>query len=249
MSCLSDEEIWTSGDNKIMKLYNPKGEVLKSVQTKSGNDQTGIAVTRSRGLVYADPEDRSINLVSDTQIHRLITLQGWRPRNLCSTASGDLLVTMTNNDWKQTKVVRYSDSTEKQTIQYDDQGKPLYSSTCYTKYLSENRNSDICVADCDAGAVVVVSAAGKLRFRYTGPPSISRESFRPRGITTDSRSFILTSDIYYHRINIIDQDGHFLRFIHNCGLQDPWCLCVDSQDNLFVAEIVSCKVKKLQYYK
>nr|XP_022309167.1 tripartite motif-containing protein 3-like [Crassostrea virginica] len=246
VSCLSDEEIWTRGNNEIMKLYNLKGEVVESVQTKSGNYPQDIAVTRSGGLVYADYNDRSINLVSGTQIQTLITLRGWTPHGLCSTASGDLLVIMTSDDWKQTKVVRYSGSTETQTIQRDDQGKPLYSSD---GYLSENRNSDICVADCDARAVVVVSAAGKLRFRYTGPPSTPGESFYPRGITTDSQANILTSDYNNDRIHIIDQDGLFLRFLHNCGLQYPWGLCVDSRDNLFVAEWITGKVKKLQYYK
>ncbi|XP_078331533.1 uncharacterized protein LOC111105275 [Crassostrea virginica] len=249
VSCLSDSKLWTCGyDDNILRLYNLQGELLRSVQTKSGYKPWDIAVTRSGDLVYADPGDNSINLVSGTKVKRLIRLRGWRPYGLCSTSSGDLLVTMTSDDNKQTRVVRYSNSTEKQSIQWDDQGKPLYTSH-YSKYLSENRNLDICVVDEDASAVVVVSAAGKLRFKYTGSPSTSRESFHPQDITTDSLGNILTSDWDYHRIHIIDHDGHFLRYIHNCGLQSPWGLCLDSRDNLFVTEFVTGKVKKLQYYK
>nr|XP_022333195.1 uncharacterized protein LOC111130415 [Crassostrea virginica] len=253
VSCLSDSELWTRGyyDN-ILRLYNLQGELMRSVQTISGSKPLDIAVTRSGDLVYTEYYDSSINQVSGIQIQTLIRLQGWGPLYLCSTSSGDLLVTMTSYDLKQTKVVRYSGSTEKQSIQWDDRGKPLYTTgglLYYTyMYLSENRNLDICVADYGAGAVVVVSTDGKLRFRYTGPPSTPRESFSPYGITTDSRANILTSDNNHH-IHIIDQDGHFLRYIHNCGLQYPWGLCVDYLDKLFVAEYVRGKVKKLQYYK
>ncbi|XP_078320240.1 uncharacterized protein LOC144621293 [Crassostrea virginica] len=178
VSCLSDEAIWTSGFSSCMMLYNLNGELLRYVETKSGNLPGHIVVTRSKDLLYTDNEDESINLVSD---------------------------------------------------------------------LSENRNSDICVADKGARAVTVVTAAGRLRFRYFGPSSTSRESFEPTCITTDSQANILISD--KKNIQIIDQDGYFLRYIDNSGLLYPQSLCVDSRDNLFVAYFNTSEVKKIQYYK
>ncbi|XP_048748980.2 uncharacterized protein LOC125661144 [Ostrea edulis] len=244
VSCLSEDQVWTCGNNNTMKLLNLQSKLLTSIQTKSGDTPRDIAVTRDGDLVYTDYD--SVRLVKNKKIRTVSTLQDWVPHYVCSSASDDILVTMVSVYLKQSKVVRYSGSKEKQNIQFDDQGRPLYSSGYSYKFISENRNLDICVADWSARTVVVVNQSGKLRFRYTGHPSNTEQSFTPVGITTDSQSHILTADSENQCIHILDQDGQFLRYIH-CDLRRPFGLCVDIRDSLFVAECDTAKVRKILY--
>lgn len=67
-SCLSDENVWTcSFDEKIMKLYNLKGELVKKkFKTKSGNSSCDIVLTTSGELIYSDVNDRAVNISNNT---------------------------------------------------------------------------------------------------------------------------------------------------------------------------------------
>lgn len=83
-------------------------------------------MTRNGNLVYTDITDKTVNIVKDTQIYELIKLTYWRPLNVCSTFSSDLLVFMSSDDNIQTKLVGYCGSTLKHTIQFDENGAPLF---------------------------------------------------------------------------------------------------------------------------
>ncbi|XP_065929928.1 uncharacterized protein [Magallana gigas] len=247
---LNEDCVWTFGSTKDIKCFNMKGELLHTVSNRSEQRPNDIAVDRDGNLLFIDGKSGTVNKVNNGQTEELIRLQGWRPINLCVTSNGDLLVTMVSDDFTQSKVVRYSGSTEKQTIQFDDEGKPLYSKNYSVKYITENRNHDICVADCGACAVVVVNQNGKLGWRYTVHPSVTKKKpFKPFGITTDSQNRILTADCGNHCIHILDQDGQFLRYIDNCDLEYPWGLCVDNNDNLFVSEHFKGNVKKIKFLR
>uniref|UniRef100_K1QZF7 Tripartite motif-containing protein 2 n=1 Tax=Magallana gigas TaxID=29159 RepID=K1QZF7_MAGGI len=250
VTCLNDDTVWTRGWRSDIKCFNNKGSLLQTIYMESKKFPDDIDVANNRYLLYTSGETRTVNKVKDGQTKELIRLKGWVPSQLCVISTDDLLVTMYSVDETQSKVVRYSGPTVKQTIQFDDKGKPLYSGNSYTKYISENRNHDICVADYGADAVVVVNQDGKLRWRYTGYFSATRnQKFVPRGITTDSQSHILTADYYNHCIHILDQNGQFFRYIDNCGLEYPYGLCVDSNDNLFVCGYTKGNVKKIKYLK
>lgn len=148
IACQSDQNIWTCGENKIINLYNLHGEIIRSFETRSGNCPKDISIGKEEGyLLYTDYSRCSINIVKNTGVEEeVIRLKGWKPRGLCSTSSGDLLVVMDSDDQKQAKVERYSNFFEKQSIQFNANGIPFYSSGGI-KYISENSNLDICVSD------------------------------------------------------------------------------------------------------
>nr|XP_022295772.1 E3 ubiquitin-protein ligase TRIM31-like [Crassostrea virginica] len=244
----TEDKIWTSGQTADIKSFNFQGILQKTIKTKEGIMPNDIAVDRDGALLYSCGVTRTVYKVKNDQTEGVITSKGWKPINLCATSSGDLLVTMYSDDWTQSKVVRYTGSLVKQTIQFGNEGQPLFSGNGFIKYISENRNLDICMADYEACAVVVVDKAGKLRFRYNGHSSpTKKEPFRPHGITTDSQSHILTADFSNHCIHILDSNGQFLRYIDNSNMKNPYGLSVDTNGNLFVCEFHEGIVKKINY--
>lgn len=219
---------------------------MRAIHTKSGNKPYDIAVTKNGDLVYTDKEEKTVNISKNEQTRTQIRLRKWEPLGVCCTTSVDLLIVL-NND-KISKVERYSGHKKKQSIKYNEEGQPLYSPGSYNKYICENRNLDICLSDFEAHAVVVVNEFGKFRFTYTGSHSITLKTFSPAGITSDIRSRILIADINNRCIHIINQNGHFLRYIDNCRLYAPFGVCVDTKGNLLVSDYHNGKVKEIQYY-
>lgn len=247
----NEKKIWISRKASDMNCFDNEGDLTNTVHSSTGEIPNDIAVTVDGDVLYTDWKSSSINVVkNDTgNIEEKIIFHGWIPVNLCTTFFNDLLVSMYKEDGSESKVVRYTDFVEKQTIQYGDDGQQLFSANNFIKYLAENRNRDICVADNGASAVVVVDQNGHLRFQYKGQPQISpnQQQFNPFGIATNSQSHILTSDSDNHCIHIIDADGNFIRHLNS--LCDPWGICVDENDILYVAELITGNVKKIKYLK
>ncbi|XP_062593927.1 E3 ubiquitin-protein ligase TRIM36-like, partial [Saccostrea cucullata] len=133
VACLSDEGIWTSGDDNTMKLFSiDQGSLLKSITTKSGDWPEDIAVTKSGNLVYSDISDETVNIAKNEKIEEVIKLQNWGPDGVCSTSSGDLLVIMISDDNKLNLNICVSDSRAKSVVVVNQAGKLRFGYTGHT---------------------------------------------------------------------------------------------------------------------
>jgi hypothetical protein len=241
--------IWVVGNAQQIKLFDVNDKSMKKSMNTALSGEKHTAVTNQGHIIYARKEGRTIYMyiVKYELSEELISVQGWRIHGLCVTSADGLLVVLTSDNKKETKVVRYHGCDEKQTIQFESGGKPLYSVGGNQKCICENKNFDVCVADRDACAVVVVSQNGKLRFRYEeNPSSRLRSGFKPKGIATDSLGDILVADLDNACVHIIDENGKFLKII-DCPNVQPWGLCVGSDDYLYVADNAATDVIKIQY--
>lgn len=240
----SNGKLWIAGNEGSLKLFQfdalqPETDAtssclkLKHVNVNKG--PTDIAVTTTGDLIYGIKLENNIFILKQDKAEELINLHDWKLLSLCITAFGELLVCMTDERKYTCRVVRFNQDPEiRQIIQYDHRGESLYTSGMLSKYIEENKNGDICLADCDAGAVIVTDRAGQFRFRYDGKTSFQNNApFRPVGIATDSKAHILVSDSL--KIHIINENGQFLRFL-DIVCSNPLRLALDEDDNLYIAD-------------
>lgn len=212
ISAMTLDRVWVSYGKNII-LINKAGDTVYHVKNLCGELYSGLhTINFDDELFYIDREYNIKKLSKDMKTNTTFikkTCTFWRPRCVFfSQFTGHLLVGMVNGDKWTGKVHRYNHTKLIQIIQNTNAGQDLYR---YPKYITENNNGDVIVADLDwSGAVVVTNRAGVHRFTYTGHPSGSE--LRPHGICTDALSRILVCDAISESVQMLDRDGHFLSY-------------------------------------
>ena len=237
-------KFWVNGDDSKMYQIDQAGCILKTI-----NGETRIVSTtlnENKGVIFSTawPSTKVYN--SDGQGKRaMLHLSNWSPRGVFHSANGYLLVSLRSLDKTQSRVVRYSGTTETMIIQHDSKGNPLFSVDVQNwLFLTENGNADICVADHAAGIVVVFNASGELRFKYHGNIHYRRyTSFTPVHIVSDVNNQILISDLSNDIVHAIDNDGNFLRYIEVSCIGG---LSIDTNNRL-VAGGSNGKIRVMKY--
>lgn len=241
-----NRQVFFSGDDKCIKRIDQTLQTCKyEVASLSGNSPDDFAIEKSGEIVYADWQERTVCRLTNGAVESIINIGAWKPWALCCTVAGDILVAMRSRDMKHARVVGYKGSQKTREYRFDNNGHPLYASPIF---IVENNNQDVCVSDADYNRVTVVDQNGRFKFHYNGRQvSTLYPTFYPKGLATDSQCNILVADQQNNCIHILDRVGQLVSFIADSSLDEPYCLCVGSEDELFVGEYHQGKIKKLKY--
>nr|XP_022312007.1 uncharacterized protein LOC111117229 [Crassostrea virginica] len=98
-------------------------------------------------------------------------------------------------------------------------------------YSDDNSDTVDIVRDGKSLIVVLVGMEGRVRFRYDGKPAKRGMSFDSRGIVTDDLSQIIVADFNIDCLHIRDKNGHLLRCVNDCGLEEPNGLSLEVRGN------------------
>ncbi|XP_048752278.1 uncharacterized protein LOC125663897 [Ostrea edulis] len=251
ISCVPSNKIWVSDVSGFLHLLGLHGNVLETLQTRSG---VGFHTVTSDGvLLYTDTENKRIlkvqikqtsSRVSKTSI-KAVTFRktgNWTPLCIFSSRyTGDLLVGMLNGG--RAMVMRYDcKGNEKQQIEFDNNNTALYS---LPQFVTESANLNIITSD--RTAVVAVDLNGGKRWSYSGPTKTG-SGFLPTGICCDMLLNIAVVDIYSNNVYLLDRDGEFLgRLLVLGNSWIPQGLCFDEENRLYCGDRSRILVYKYEH--
>lgn len=247
VACLGKNEAWICGSRYTTTItrigINGKS---KACLYNNIHIVADIAVNVQGDLVYIYGDKGEIK--GHPNSLTISIPQNWRPYSLCCSRSGDVLVSMSNG--RERKIIRYHEKEITQEIHKDENGALIFEKGNHLHCLRfmENNNRDICISDDNAGVMIVVNLAGKVRFRYDGKPAKKNYQFRPRNIVTDSLNQIIIADYSNSCLHIIDQDGKFLKCVDDYGLDNVHALSVDDEGRLWAARMSKSGIIKVIQY-
>ena len=119
-ACVGDAEAWIHKDKTTITRIEINGTEKDTFITTYQYGLCGIALTREGELIFSDSNSKTVNVVRHGESETLITTpEGWSPRRLCCTRSGDILVHVYFL-LGRSKIIRYQGKKIKQEIYNDD---------------------------------------------------------------------------------------------------------------------------------
>ena len=248
IACQGSSLVWVSGIDDVIEAWVLQdGSCVTDIfKTRSARRPTDLAMSPKGRVVYSDHYKRKILKWVKGRIKVVLQFKKWRPLGICYTSGGELIVGPSNREYSQKKIRRYLGRSLRQEIQYDKEGRSVFTPGDLALFVEENKNSDLCVSDCQARIVLVMDRCGGVRTRYGG--GHVGDKFNPGCLATDSSCRVLVIDTGNDLIHILDQNGQLLGFIGGLsGVTGCVGIAVDRENRAWVTECHTAKIKVIQY--
>lgn len=234
IAAVDENHAWVAyrGNDKKAYLVTKNGGFVREITPQKGIVEV-FTVSKTGHLIITFSGSEAVFQETESGLKKIINTHPFKPQGLCSTQEDDVLVSLTN--YAETKIVRYSLTGEvKQTIQYDQEKKPLFK---HPLYLEENINKDVCVLD-EREKLRVVDKNGCFRFQYSKAPGVEVKVKLYQDVTCDKLGHILISDELNSFIHLLSMNGQFIKFIFSGeeGIKRPWGLSFDSSGQLWIQD-------------
>lgn len=179
-------------------------------------------------------------------IKPLFSLAPLQTRGIHVTRNNDIILGVRDSDDDSIDGTKASskililqmDGTKKNCIEYDKQGKRLFT---LPSRITTNVNNDIVVLDhisLKSSRVMVLGQGGGLKWLYQGNPKINKTDnvFRAMGVVTTSTGNIIVTDLYCNALHVLSMTGELLstRIMTEQRVKWPVSLVIDNNMQLWL---------------
>ena len=238
--------------SSAIHLYNAEGQHIRSVDIH--NEVRDMVVNKATDEVFVSCfASKNIKVVNSVDEVELFATANLHPAGISVNSYGDIVVCGVEDyrrrykpEHKNKLLVFSKEGRLKREIERDQMGDKIFA---YPEYIDVNINGDILVSDIEKEGVVILSAEGKVKKLYKGPPKGTMDkSFDPRDLKCDKEGNIVVCDINNNALHLLDINGEFQRLLlcEEDGLYWPDVVSIDNRGHVWVRELWQHTVKVFQ---
>ncbi|KAK3083391.1 hypothetical protein FSP39_021455 [Pinctada imbricata] len=249
----SRDQCWIAeAMSSAIHLYNSEGQHIRSVDIH--NEVRDMVVNKATDEVFVSCfASKNIKVVNTVDEVDLFATANLHPAGISVNSYGDVIVCVVEDYRRRYKpehrnklIVFNKEGRLKKEIERDQRGDKLFA---YPEYIDVNINGDILVSDIEKEGVVILSAEGKFKKLYKGPPKGTLDKpFDPRDLKCDKDGNIVVCDINNNALHLLDINGEFQRLLlaEEDSLYWPDVVCIDNRGHIWVRELWQHTVKIFQ---
>ena len=229
----SDSQAWV-GDNRsaVIKLLSCQNVIA---YRRSLTSYCDILTLSNGDFIVTDGSKREIRrLTAIGEESVLVCTKPLCPKWICRTQTDDILVSLQDDgdlyklQPSSRRLVQRMTLTGKVLHTYEFRMDGVTRLFTLPERTAENGNSDICAINSTSrstGELIVLHADGRVRFTYHGQEG--REcQFGPTGVACDSTCRIIVSDVNNNCLDLLSQDGTFMRYLMSDMFYSPYTLAL-----------------------